>query len=135
MKNIWENFTSNICRLRLKVLFFMKMNCDIFVQSFLEGIATFSEMKIWKAYEKILFLISAHLGHKILNSRNSELRLQAYSSNPVEKLRFSSFLHGFLSSIFWLFGGIACYFGTLFSPFLAFQSALQKNINTRCPWG
>ena len=37
--------------------------------------------------------ISAHLRNKILNSRNSELRLRAYSSNPVEnwKLRQENF--------------------------------------------
>ena len=34
----------------------------------------------------ILPRICADLGHKILNSRNSELRLQAYSSNPVENV-------------------------------------------------
>ena len=37
----------------------------------------------------ILPRVSAHLGNKILNSRNSELRLQAYSSNPVENEGFS----------------------------------------------
>ena len=30
MKNICENFTSNICWLRLKIIFFMKMNSNIF---------------------------------------------------------------------------------------------------------
>ena len=30
MKNICENLTSNICWLRLKIIFFMKMKCDIF---------------------------------------------------------------------------------------------------------
>ena len=30
MKNIYENFTSNICWLRLKIIFFMKMNSNIF---------------------------------------------------------------------------------------------------------
>ena len=34
--------------------------------------------------------ISAHLGHKILNSRNSELRLRAHSSNSVENEKVKS---------------------------------------------
>ena len=35
--------------------------------------------------------ISAHPGNKILNSRNSELRLQASSSNPVENRKYRSY--------------------------------------------
>jgi len=43
---------------------------------------------ITSSFLHILPRISAHLGNKILNSRNSELRLRAYSSNPVENTAF-----------------------------------------------
>ena len=92
MKNICENFTSNICWLRLKLIFFMKMNSNIFA-NFTPNICSLplhfcifylEYLLITITFLHILPRISAHLGHKILNSRNSELRLQAYSSNPVE---------------------------------------------------
>ena len=106
IKNICENFSSSIYWLRLKILFFMKMNCDIFAYftssicsllrhfcifylEYLLITTTFLHIlpRVSAHYSRFLHIlpwVSAHLGNKILNSRNSELRLQAYSSNPVE---------------------------------------------------
>ena len=108
MKNICENFTSNICWLGLKMLFFMKMNCDIFANftsnicSLLRHFCKFylEYLLITTTFLHILPRISAHLGHKILNSRNSELRLQAYSSNPVENPVTKQSLWHLIKSIF-----------------------------------
>jgi len=58
-----------------------------------------------------------------------------FFSKFLKKTGFFKLFSCFFELHFWVFGGIACYFGTLFSPFLAFQSTLQKNITRGCPWG
>ena len=81
--------------IRIKNIFFTKMNCDIFA-NFTSNICSLLRhffifyleyLLITTTFLHILPRISADLGHKILNSRNSELRLQAYSSNPVENMK------------------------------------------------
>ena len=67
--DIFAYFTSNICSL-------LRHFCKFYLEYLL----------ITTTFLHILPRIFAHLGNKILNSRNSELRLQAYSSNPVENV-------------------------------------------------
>ena len=78
--------------IRIKNAFFYENELRHFCKFYLEYLlitTTFLQIlpRISAHYSRFLHIlprISAHLGHKILNSRNSELRLQAYSSNPVE---------------------------------------------------
>ena len=78
MKNICEKFTSNIWWLRLKIIFLYENEFQHFCKFY------FEYLLITVTFLHILPRISAHFGNKILNSRDSELHLQAYSSNPVE---------------------------------------------------
>ena len=65
--------------IRIKNTFFYENELRHFCKFYLEYLL------ITVTFLHILPRISAHFGNKILNSRNSELRLQAWSSNPVEK--------------------------------------------------
>ena len=84
--------------IRIKNTFFYENELRHFCKFYLEYLlitTTFLHVlpRISAHYSRFLHIlprISAHLGNKILNSRNSELRLQAYSSNPVEKTTKSS---------------------------------------------
>ena len=66
MKNICENFTSNICWLGLKILFFMKMNCDIYLEYLL----------ITTTFLQILPRISAHYYDIFVNFASNICSLQ-----------------------------------------------------------
>ena len=76
-----QKFYLEYLLIRIKNAFFYENELRHFCKFYLEYLL------ITTTFLHILNRISAYLGHKILNSRNSELRLQAYSSNPVEKKR------------------------------------------------
>ena len=89
---MWEDFTSSICWLRSKMIFFMKMNSNIFAY-FTSSICSLHPyscifyleyLLITSVFLHILPRISAHFIHKILNSRNSEWEPESYDTHPVE---------------------------------------------------
>ena len=95
-KHMWK-FYLEYLMITIKNNFFYENEMRHFCKFYLEYLL------ITVTFLHILPRISAHLGHKILNSRNSELRLQAYSSNPVENQNCQKFLwwQKFLHKCFW----------------------------------
>ena len=110
-KIMWEDFTSSICWLRSKMIFFMKMNSNIFAY-FTSSICSLRRhfcifyleyLLITSAFLHILPRISAHFIHKILNSRNSEWETRVLRHPSGRKRRL--FLRFFLTCL-WLYAKV-----------------------------